>query len=131
MTRKATCCCGTCSIEVEGEPVLNGICHCNNCKRRTGSAFGWSAYFADAQILHKAGDLKAYVISGELAQERWFCSNCGSTLFWKSAFFMPEHTGIAAGCFTDAPLESPSLTATNKGRCAWLKLPDDWLRADP
>lgn len=128
MIRKATCCCGKYSIEVEGEPAMNGICHCNNCKKRTGSAFGWSAYFADSQVLQKAGDLKVYVFSGNIPQQRWFCSNCGSTLFWK-ADIMPEHTGVAGGCFADTPLESPSLTANNEGRCVWLGLPDHWASA--
>jgi len=40
MTRTATCCCGSASITVKDDPILNGICHCNDCKRRTGSAFG-------------------------------------------------------------------------------------------
>jgi hypothetical protein len=126
MIRKATCCCGKCSIEVEGEPTINGICHCRNCKKRTGSAFGWSAYFADAQILRKAGNFKAYVIGGEKAQQRWFCAHCGSTLFWKLAFALPDQTGIAGGCFADNPLEAPSLTGNNEGRCVWVGLPDGW-----
>lgn len=43
MVRTATCCCGQTSIEVSGEPVFHCVCHCDNCKRRTGSAFGVSA----------------------------------------------------------------------------------------
>jgi len=104
MIRTATCCCGKCSIEVEGEPLVNGICNCHNCKKRTGSAFGWSAYFTEGQILQKAGDLKVYEITEEKAQQRWFCSNCGSTLFWKASFLpvlLKECTGIAGGCFAD------------------------------
>ena len=58
MTRKATCCCGACSIEVEGEPDLNALCHCTNCKKRTGSAFGWSAYFADGRIRGRSGSMR-------------------------------------------------------------------------
>src|SRR5260370_30876103 len=107
MSRKATCCCGKCTIEVEGEPVMNAICHCNNCKRRTGSAFGWSAYFTDGQILQQAGDLKAYVLSGANPAQRWFCTNCGSTLFLK-ADLIKDHTGLAGGCFTHTPLHPPS-----------------------
>ena len=48
MTRVAQCCCGACSIEAEGDPVIDGICHCANCNRCTGSAFGWSACFGEA-----------------------------------------------------------------------------------
>lgn len=129
MTRMATCCCGKCSIEVEGEPIQNAICHCNNCKKRTGSAFGWSAYFADRQVLQKAGDLRVYEISGEKQQQRWLCPNCGSTLFWKLAR-LPSVTGIAGGCFADNPLEPPKFTGNNEGRCVWLPLPPDCVVID-
>jgi hypothetical protein len=125
MTRNASCCCGACSIEVEGEPAINAICHCSNCKKRSGSAFGWSAYFADTQILRKLGDLKLYAISGASRQQRSFCATCGTTLFWKSEDF-PEQTGIAGGCFVDHPLETPTLTVSNERRCAWVSLPKSW-----
>jgi len=90
MVRKAICCCGDSSIEVSGEPTLNGVCHCDNCKRRTGSAFGWQMYFLDTQVLATEGEFSVHRIRDE--QRRFFCANCGTTLFWKSAF-MPEQTG--------------------------------------
>ncbi len=125
MTRKATCCCGLCSIEVEGEPMINAICHCGNCKKRTGSAFGWSLYFPDAQVGKRTGDLKAYSIDGAKRQERWFCAACGTTLFWKVAR-IPNQTGIAGGCFGETPLAAPVATVFNDGRCRWLRLPEEW-----
>jgi hypothetical protein len=125
MTRKATCCCGACSIEVEGEPQLNALCHCANCKKRTGSAFGWSAYFSDDQVLGRNGDFRVYEIAGANPQQRWFCAACGSTLFWKVAR-RPRQTGIAGGCFGDPTLDSPSVTVSNHGRCDWLGLPAAW-----
>jgi hypothetical protein len=125
MTRKASCCCGRSSIHVEGEPSLNGICHCDNCKRRTGSAFGWSAYFRDGQVVQKSGELKLYEIHSAQHQQRWFCGCCGTTLFWKASA-LPEHTGIAGGCFTEMPLPEPMLSASNDGKCAWLTLPAAW-----
>jgi hypothetical protein len=125
MTRKAHCCCGACSIEVKGEPVLNALCHCANCRRRTGSAFGWSAYFADEAVTAKAGDFGLYEVTGAKAQRRWFCAACGTTLLWKADGW-PSRTGIAGGCFTDTPLPDPTVTVSNDGRCAWLGLPADW-----
>ena len=125
MTRKAHCCCGSCSIEVEGEPVLNALCHCTNCKRRTGSAFGWSAYFADERVVGRRGDFCLYVIAGGNPQQRWFCAICGSTVLWKLAA-RPHQTGIAGGCFADPPLPAPSVTVSNNGRGVWLGLPTDW-----
>jgi len=126
MVRKATCCCGASSIEVDGEPRINAICHCRNCKARTGSAFGWSAYFADSQIQAKTGDFRVYEINRpDTQQQRWFCARCGTTLYWQVSRW-PGHTGVAGGCFVETPLETPSLTANNDGRCAWLGLPEDW-----
>jgi len=123
MVRRATCCCGKCSIEVEGEPVVNAICHCDNCKRRTGSAFGWNAYFLDSQIVRAEGEFTGYAIDGVNRQLRWFCSDCGTTLYWKVAAFLPEHTGVAGGAFADTPLAVPTASVSNEGRCTWLHLP--------
>jgi hypothetical protein len=125
MTRKATCCCGACTIELEGEPDINALCHCDNCKKRTGSAFGWSVYFADGQVVGLSGDFRIYEIAGARPQRRWFCATCGSTLFWKASWRHGE-TGITGGCFVDPPFDPPSVTVSNHGRCAWLGLPAEW-----
>jgi hypothetical protein len=119
MVLKAVCCCGSSSIEVSGEPTLNAVCHCDNCKRRTGSAFGWQAYFQDTQIVAVEGEFSQYRIRTE--QERSFCARCGTTLFWKTAF-MPGQTGIAAGAFVDPPLSHPTIEATSARRAAWVSL---------
>ena len=50
MTRVVHCCCRAGRIEGEGEPSLKAVCICSSCKRRTGSAFGWSAYFRNEDI---------------------------------------------------------------------------------
>jgi hypothetical protein len=125
MTRRASCCCGACSVELEGDPVLNGICHCRNCKRRTGSAFGWSAYLADERVLARSGDFGVYAIAGANPQRRWFCAACGTTLIWKVEIWS-SRTGVAGGCFADPPLPEPTVTVSNNGRCTWLGLPADW-----
>jgi hypothetical protein len=128
VTRTARCCCGDCSIEVSGEPVLNAICNCTSCRKRTGSAFGWSSYFPDTNVIAKSGTLHVYAKDGAAGYNRFFCARCGTTLFWKSFGFLPDHTGIAGGCFVENPLPAPNLSARDGDRCAWLSLPDDWLR---
>jgi hypothetical protein len=123
MTRKATCCCGACNIAVDGGTTLNALCHCSNCKRRTGSAFGWSAYFADSQIRTRSGDLHEIAGAGRL-QRRWFCAACGRTLFW-TVSWRPGETDIAGGCLEPALAEATA-TVSKHGRCAWLGLPAQW-----
>ncbi|HEX3407284.1 MAG TPA: GFA family protein [Caulobacteraceae bacterium] len=128
MTYIARCCCQACEIAAEGEPLLNAICNCDNCKRRTGSAFGWSAYFPDDKLAQPRGELSRYELP-HMSAERFFCGRCGTTLFWRSTAFMPGHTGIAGGCFTETPLPDPAVSATDARRCAWITLPDGWLTA--
>jgi hypothetical protein len=130
MTRTAQCCCGACELEAEGEPVMNAICHCDSCKRRTGSAFGWSAYFRDAAIVARRGPLTLYEPPRALpGTQRWFCGVCGTTLYWTSGEFMAGHTGVAGGCFVAEPLGAPTITATDAKRCAWVGLPEGWFAA--
>ena len=131
MTRIARCCCQACRVEVEGEPTLNAACHCSSCKRRTGSAFGWSAYFRNEDIRARQGELTLYPVAGPPSASRWFCARCGTTLFWESAAFMPGQTGFAGGCFVDTPLPDPNLIAYDERRCAWVSLPDTWMRISP
>lgn len=128
-THTAKCCCGACSITVEGEPVLNAICHCTSCKKRTGSAFGWSVYFPDTQVRAKSGETHAYAKTGDTGYNRYFCAACGTTLFWKSFGFLPDHTGIAGGCFADDPVGAPMASTSHTGCCTWLTLPADWPTA--
>lgn len=132
VTRTARCCCGSSSIRVAGEPVINGICHCTNCKRRTGSAFGWSTYFPKAAVHERRGPLSSYRVKGQTRQTRFFCSQCGTTLTW-TVDTLPDLVGIAGGCFADPPEDQPPLgepeaTHADGQRCQWLTLPEDWPR---
>ena len=126
MTRIARCCCQDCSVEVEGEPTFNAVCNCASCKRRTGSAFGWSAYFRDVDIKARNGQFNAYAVAGPPSATRWFLrARCGTTMMWESDGFMPGQTGFAAGCFAETPLPAPNLSAYDDRRCVWATLPDD------
>ncbi|MEQ1929567.1 MAG: GFA family protein [Parvularculaceae bacterium] len=58
MSRTAGCACGL-SVSVVGEPVRVSVCHCTDCKRRTGSAFGAQARFADAGVTI-SGDARCF-----------------------------------------------------------------------
>jgi len=101
MTRIARCCCGSLRAEATDEPSLVGVCHCMECQRRTGSAFGVSIYFPKDQV-RAEGPSKIYVRGSDSGRklEFHFCPDCGTTVFWY-AEFLPDHIGIAFGAFTD------------------------------
>jgi hypothetical protein len=104
---------------------MNAVCHCTDCKRRTGSAFGWSAYFLDEQVVDRSSDLSEYRVRDE--QVRWFCGRCGTTLLW-SWSVMPGRLGVAVGAFGDPFFGPPAGEADADQRAPWLSVPDDLRR---
>jgi hypothetical protein len=75
------CFCGTVQIEVSGEPVAMGYCHCESCRR-------WSAGPVNAFTLWKPEALKVTRGAGSvgsynktaLSHRKW-CTKCGGHLF--------------------------------------------------
>ena len=123
MIRRASFCCEACLIEVEGDPDHNGVCNCENRRRRTGSAFGWSTYFSPEKVIRIEGDLVVWSIANPGPRERSFCGKCGTTLFWRH-FGRPDHIGIAGGTFTEAPLPSPGAIGNNHQKLDWVIFPE-------
>ena len=124
----AYCACRQASITVNAPPTMLGVCHCTNCKRRTGSAFGISAYFDKASVVETKGETKTYSfhhIAQNHDQERHFCVNCGTTLLWFLST-APHSIGIAGGCFTDQALPEPTYSVTDSKRWPWVSLPEGW-----
>ena len=126
--RIATCACGRVSVTVSGDPVLHGICHCTNCKRRTGSAFGISAYFNRDAVVSIMGVTNVYAYRHSTVNqdhERHFCPRCGTTLYWFVST-MPDRIGIAGGCFAPEGLPEPGGSYQHADRERWLGLPGAW-----
>ena len=94
MTRIAHCCCGALRAEVTGQVPRVAICHCMECQRRTGSAFGFVAFFPREQV-RTEGPSKVYVRRSDAGRkvEFHFCPDCGASVFWY-AEFRPDHVGI-------------------------------------
>ena len=124
----ANCACGQASITVNAGPTMHGVCHCTNCKRRTGSAFGISAYFDRTAVVEQRGETKVYAFHHTMQnhdQERHFCPQCGTTLFWFVST-APESIGIAGGCFAQDALPEPTYSVTDHKREPWITLPARW-----
>lgn len=124
----ATCACGQVYLTVKAPPTMLGVCHCTNCKRRTGSAFGISAYFDKCSLVAQGGETKTYTFWHEAQsheQERHFCAVCGTTLFWFVST-LPDSIGIAGGCFAEQGLPEPTYSVTDAKRESWVELPRNW-----
>jgi hypothetical protein len=122
MTRIAHCCCGSLRAEVAGEPTLSGVCHCTECQRRTGSAFGVGTYFPK-EAVRLEGPSRAYQRGSDSGRkiESHFCPECGSTVFWYSENF-PDLIGIAFGAFADPSMPWPMVSVWEATQHPWITI---------
>ena len=118
------------------------ICHCNNCKKWSGSAFATNIHFPKSALkLENSSRISSYS-DGDTETgrtiERYFCSRCGCCLFIIAAQTL-DMVNIASGVlngFVDpsggnvitadeterlAGLR-PSFEVFKEGRCPWVAI---------
>ncbi|HEV7259966.1 MAG TPA: GFA family protein [Bosea sp. (in: a-proteobacteria)] len=79
MTMKLSggCNCGQVRYELDGDPIRVGICHCETCRKGSGSAFSFFGIWPKASASF-SGELGCW--ESRAGGER-FCPQCGSPLF--------------------------------------------------
>lgn len=127
MTRTAQCHCGALRLTCEGEPHFVAMCHCDLCKRRTGSAYSLGAWFDKNKVVIE-GEAKRFIRYGEdsgAAVVFSFCPDCGSSVSWEMPEgSLPDQVGVAVGGFADAAFPAPTLSVHDPRKMAWVKVPD-------
>lgn len=121
-TRTASCSCGQLRIEVEGECLGGGICHCLACQRRTGSVFATlAAYAAPFKV---SGNATEYVRAGDQGArfKFHFCPICGSTVFHVEESDT-KTVMVAVGAFADPTFPAPQDSVYGCRKHAWVQLP--------
>ncbi len=118
--RIATCACGQLRAICSGEPVLVSLCHCADCQRRTGSAFGAAAFFPRAAV-ETSGEASRYQRASDsgFPVDFRFCPACGSTVFWEPAR-KPDLIAVALGAFADPTFPGPTKEVYVDRRHPWV-----------
>ena len=119
-SREARGSCGALGAIATGDPVRISICHCLECKRRTGSAFGWNAHWPADQVRTQGKAASATRASEEGFWVRHsFCPACGVTV-WYEIERRPGIVSIPVGVFADPDFPAPTIEVYGERRCAWL-----------
>lgn len=108
--RLATCACGQLAATATGDPVRVSICHCDACKRRTGSAFGLQATWPEEQVTFR-GESREYERFGEDGGHwvrEYFCEGCGVRVFYRIEQ-RPGMISIPVGAFADPAFPPPTV----------------------
>jgi len=125
LVREAACACQQVIVRTSGEPVRISVCHCLDCQRRTGSAFGAQARFA-LEAVEVVGETRQYTRladSGNRVTFR-FCPNCGSTVCYQLEA-VPGVVAVPLGAFADPAFPGPKVSVYEARKHAWVGLADD------
>jgi len=96
------------------------LCHCVDCQKRTGSAFGVAAFYKAADV-EAQGATRTYErpADGGQAVTFRFCPTCGSTVLWEP-HGKPGIIGVAVGAFADPTFPAPGQEVHTEDRYAWV-----------
>ena len=122
MSHIATCSCGQLKVTYNGEFARTAVCHCFDCQKRTGSAFGYQTRVETAKIVVE-GKSTVFQKRNEGLTTFHFCPTCGSTVYWNNEG-LPGSTIIAIGNFTDPTLPGPTFMVYGNRKHHWVNRPD-------
>ncbi len=122
MKLQGGCLCGKVRYSAEAEPAFVGVCHCRNCQKSSGTAFGTVVAVAKP-ALSVEGAVKTFddrADSGRILHRR-FCPECGSSLF-DEAEALPGVVMIMAGTLDDPGAVTPAMEIFCDSAMPWVKL---------
>jgi hypothetical protein len=122
MTITARCNCGQLKAFAEGAPARVSVCHCLNCKLRTGSAFSYNATYREEHV-RTEGEAREYRRRTDSGNENAysFCATCGSTVFYRVGI-RPGMISIPAGAFMDSSYPPPTVELFLERASSWCPL---------
>ncbi|ORY73100.1 Mss4-like protein [Leucosporidium creatinivorum] len=113
MPHSGSCLCGQTKVSVKSTHEDQIICHCDDCKLTSGSAFSTNILpkQADVEITGAVKQYDSKAASGNTVS-RLFCGNCGYAVAHKSVVFgdaMAVQTGALSG-FAKLPVSTELFT---------------------
>ncbi len=118
------CLCGAVKLEVTGEPIWTAHCHCESCRRSTGSALATFVGLPHDAVRFAEGTPKVYVSSPGV--ERLFCGTCGTPMAYQAERW-PDEIHLHISVLDDPEAFPPTAHVYTAEKLSWLHL-DDGLK---
>ena len=124
------CYCGAIAFEIDGQSDWIGHCHCESCRRASGSVMTTFAGFRHDQVRFTGAKPNRFS-SGD-GVTRSFCGRCGSPVSYESED-QPDSIHLHLGLFDDLEPLAPEDHSFRNEKPGWLHadedLPDSgWVR---
>ena len=123
------CICGEVRYVLNSEPLTLYACHCTDCQRRTGTAFGLSLIAARSAVKVLSGNPPLSVVKmadGRVSQAR-ACPSCGGRL-WSEPVKLPDMAIVRPGTLDDTSWLRPVAHIWTRSAQPWFQFPEDVAR---
>ena len=119
---KGGCLCDAVRYTANADPALVGVCHCRDCQKFTGSAFGFLVGLPRAAFEIK-GVLKTFTKPADSGRPivRRFCPECGASIVEEPAS-RPDLVIINGGTLDDPTLVTPGIEIYRDRELSWVRL---------
>jgi hypothetical protein len=120
------CQCGEIRYTIRVEPIATSVCHCMECKRQSGSAFGMSMIVprdgfeltsGEPRIFRRQADSGGTVACA-------FCPSCGTRIYHLPSR-LPESVNVKPGTLDDPSSVRPVIEIWTARRMPWLEIDGD------
>jgi hypothetical protein len=118
------CQCGRVRYEVNARPLAAYACHCTECQRQSGSAFGLSLLVPRDALAVTSGTPAVWRRALESGRVIWcfFCSDCGVRLFHNPER-VPTASIVKPGTLDDVTWLKPVGHIWTRSAQPWMQIP--------
>ncbi len=122
--RQGGCQCGRVRYRITAEPLLLVACHCKECQRQSGSAFGMSLLVQQAGFVVE-GELKMFERSSDSGRPLrcFFCPECGTRIYHQPTY-AAGIANIKPGTLDDTAWLEPKMHTWLSSKQPWVDIPE-------
>lgn len=118
--RSGGCQCGYLRYEVTKRPVGLAVCHCTECQRQSGSAFGLSLGIPEGAFRLTSVTLKTFAVVCDSGRRKTcaFCPECGTRIYHQTVNGM----SLKAGTLDDTSWLRPDAHYWTMRKHPWVTI---------
>lgn len=119
------CQCGNIRYEVVGTPKRLVACHCSDCQRQSGSAFGMTMLVNEADFRLTQGEPKTFASKSAAGRAKLgaFCPECGTRIYHKNEWTKGT-VSIKPGTLDDTRWLTPDMHLWTSSKQTWVTIPE-------
>lgn len=125
MTQPGRCSCGKITFHLTDAPLFTQACHCTDCQRFTGTAFGIGMLVLEKDLVLTQGEPATYehTTGSGNRYTAAFCAHCG-TYLWGRYSLRPGVVAVRPGTLDNAQAGEPQVHVWTRSKLPWVRIPE-------